>query len=373
MSCPVCGKEPPCAHVRGVAAFLMEQHTASDEPAGPESNSTQDPPRETSWRREVVSRVQLHRARRHKRGHGDGAMEFDFGPEEALAVTEEPVVRGRLSRYAATKSHLPPAGDTDRADEDVAALITSEPPKVIRFPRQPAIARNQEIHDWRFQPEPSQPLPDMPPRILDDVEPSASDTATPYDTPDYLPQVDRAAAAPPPEQMELLPSFDDIRLESAHIRAQTESEAVPRPASLQERFIAGAVDVTAVVLAVVVFEITFVYLAEDNPHSRVALLCGLCVSAALWVLFQYLFLVHGQGTPGMRLAELELATFDGKPVTRYACRWRALASTLSALALGLGYAWALVDEDQLGWHDRITETLVCSHHQRPAAETELWG
>jgi hypothetical protein len=26
----------------------------------------------------------------------------------------------------------------------------------------------------------------------------------------------------------------------------------------------------------------------------------------------------------------------------------------------LGYLWALVDENQLGWHDRITQTLVRS-------------
>jgi len=24
--------------------------------------------------------------------------------------------------------------------------------------------------------------------------------------------------------------------------------------------------------------------------------------------------------------------------------------------VGLGYAWALVDEDRLGWHDRISQT-----------------
>jgi hypothetical protein len=41
---------------------------------------------------------------------------------------------------------------------------------------------------------------------------------------------------------------------------------------------------------------------------------------------------------------------------------RAAASALSAFSIGLGYAWALVDEDRLGWHDRISQThlRVCS-------------
>jgi uncharacterized RDD family membrane protein YckC len=341
-------------------------------PAIAEPNSAQSTAGESNWRKEVVSRVQLHRARRHRRGDVDAAMEFDFGPEEALAVTEEPVVRGRLSRYSATESHLTRL-ETDAGNDQAAPLLPPEPPKVIRFPRQPAIAPNHQLNDWRFQPELSQALPEMPPRILDDPEPAAVETEIQRDPEDYVTQVHRPAPAPRPEQLELLPSFDDIRLEPGHMLVQSDDEPTPRPASLQHRLVAGAVDVAAVLLAAAIFEITFVYLAEDNPHSRMAFLCGVCVSAILWILFQYLFLVHGRGTPGMRVAELELVTLEGKPASRYACRCRALASTLSGLAVGLGYAWALVDEDQLGWHDRITGTLVCSHQEQSSVETELWG
>lgn len=298
-------------------------------------------------------------------------MEFDFGPEEALAVTEEPVLRGRLSRYSARQSYIPPAESHAGKDQPAGALAP-EPPKVIRFPRQRAIAPNHQPYDWRFQPELSQALPEMPPRILDQTEPSAVESETRCETVDYATQLSRPAPPPPAEQMELLPSFDDIRLESGHTPVQSDV-AAPQPASLQHRLVAGAVDLTAVVVAAAVFEITFVYLAEDNPHSRMAMLCGVCVSAVLWILFQYLFLVHGSGTPGMRLAELELVTLEGKPASRYACRCRALASTLSGLAIGLGYAWALVDQDQLGWHDRITGTLVCSQRERSTVEAELWG
>jgi uncharacterized RDD family membrane protein YckC len=80
------------------------------------------------------------------------------------------------------------------------------------------------------------------------------------------------------------------------------------------------------------------------------------VSALLWLVYQYLFLVYSPGTPGMRMAQLELCTFEGGPVSRSLRRWRALASLLSCCSFGLGFAWALIDEDRLGWHDRITQT-----------------
>jgi hypothetical protein len=56
------------------------------------------------------------------------------------------------------------------------------------------------------------------------------------------------------------------------------------------------------------------------------------------------------------MAQLELCTFEGKATTMFDRQTRAAASGLSAFSIGLGYAWALVDEDRLGWHDRISQT-----------------
>ena len=83
-------------------------------------------------------------------------------------------------------------------------------------------------------------------------------------------------------------------------------------------------------------------------------------------MFQYLFLVHGRATPGMQMAQLELCSFEGKRPSLLARQTRALASTLSAFAAGMGYAWALVDEDRLGWHDRISQTHLRNSTQQSA-------
>jgi uncharacterized RDD family membrane protein YckC len=82
------------------------------------------------------------------------------------------------------------------------------------------------------------------------------------------------------------------------------------------------------------------------------------LAGAFWSAYQYLLLVYAGTTPGLRLARLELQRFDGDPVPRGLRRWRMLASLLSAVSLGLGYAWSLLDEDELCWHDRITRTYM---------------
>jgi uncharacterized RDD family membrane protein YckC len=68
--------------------------------------------------------------------------------------------------------------------------------------------------------------------------------------------------------------------------------------------------------------------------------------------------VYTGATPGLKLAKLRLSRFDGSPVSKSLRRWRVLASALSGISLGLGYAWCILDEDQLCWHDRITETYM---------------
>jgi uncharacterized RDD family membrane protein YckC len=83
---------------------------------------------------------------------------------------------------------------------------------------------------------------------------------------------------------------------------------------------------------------------------------GAC--GVFWAAYQYLLLVYSGATPGLRLARLQLARFDGSPAGRRLRRWRVLASFLSAASLGMGYAWVFLDEDSLCWHDRITHSYL---------------
>ena len=59
-------------------------------------------------------------------------------------------------------------------------------------------------------------------------------------------------------------------------------------------------------------------------------------------------------TAGMRYARIALCTFGDDNPTRSAMRRRLFSMGLSAVSLGLGFAWALLDDEKLGWHDRIS-------------------
>jgi hypothetical protein len=63
----------------------------------------------------------------------------------------------------------------------------------------------------------------------------------------------------------------------------------------------------------------------------------------------------------MRYARIGLCTFSDENPTRSQMRRRTWAILLSACPLGIGFFWALVDDDRLGWHDRISRMYQRSY------------
>src|SRR5947209_15315268 len=322
MACPVCGKPSPCAHEAMRSAVLVEPesvyrdsgaaHSLPRPASAMSDNEGPFPHNDQFWRQEVISRVQQHRARRRKRCDPNATMELDF-PAGSQAAN------GPLSEVF----FLPPP-----------PVLRPEPPKIIRFPR-PVLAQPVPVEqDPVEELELAEPVLDTP-RILDAPEPQ-------------------------PEQMDLLSSFADIRLEPQAENARGNVDLPLRPAPLQQRIFAGLVDASVVLIASIIFAIAFMTMAKGLPQTRMMLLCAGMICATLWLVYQYLFLVYSTGTPGMQMAQLELCTFKGESVSISLRRWRALASMLSGCSLGLGFAWAFVDEDTLGWHDRITQTHLRS-------------
>jgi uncharacterized RDD family membrane protein YckC len=228
-----------------------------------------------------------------------------------------------------------------------------EPTKVIRFPRtQPAYVPTVE-EVMLDELEQAAPAPEAP-RIMEayDVEPMETEQIEPLEIePVVRPSLQG-------QQMDLLPSFDDIHLEPEAARIDHDDEVIPRPAPMQQRLVAGMVDVAIVFLATGVFAVTFMEAAEGIPHSNMTMVCMLAAGGIFWLVFQYIFLVYRRATPGMNFAGLELCTFEGKATTMFERQCRAAASALSGFSMGLGYFWALVDEDRVGWHDRISRTHV---------------
>jgi uncharacterized RDD family membrane protein YckC len=298
------------------------------------------------WRQEIATRVQQHRARRRRRYDADASLELNFPAQEQEAAADE-IPQQIASENAPV---LPPAqGEADEATRSGdrfyrRAVSPPEPPKIIRFPRIPAPETAPSVRPLVDELELADPAPESP-RILD---------------------------APEAQQLDLLSAFTDIQLEEPPPDRES-LDLPPQPAPLLQRALAGAVDGAMVLVGAAVFTAAFLEMSAASVASipsRAAALGAGAVVGILWLLFQYIFLVYGRGTPGMRGAGLEVCNFAGERPSLFARRGRALAMMISALSLGLGFAWALVDEDTLGWHDRISGTYMRSRQHSALSQTE---
>jgi uncharacterized RDD family membrane protein YckC len=92
------------------------------------------------------------------------------------------------------------------------------------------------------------------------------------------------------------------------------------------------------------------------PSLKTVELCAVPVLILSGMLYQALFFMFGNATPGMKYAGISLCTFDDQVPSRAQLRSRLSALFLSVLPLGLGVAWAIFDENHLSWHDRLSRT-----------------
>lgn len=294
-----------------VAAPLVEAEAAraaaavsdSDPPPAPSAPPVAGSPApfyrpdDSAWRQEVSSRVDSFRSRRRGRYDPNSSLSLDFDPAYEAEAQPQP----------------------------------AEAPKIIEFPRPAAPPVPEEL---------AEPVVEKP-RILEAEEPPE----------EVVPPC--GMAAPPVASLTLEPAAG----ETLPAYGQ-EREILLWLAPPAQRIFAGLVDALVVATATGLFGLTFLQMSGAAPTGRMAAGFALALPAFFWALYQYIFLVYGGTTPGLQMTGLRLTTFDGNPVPRRQRQWRALATMVSCLSLGLGFLWALVDEDGLGWHDRITRTCV---------------
>jgi uncharacterized RDD family membrane protein YckC len=132
-------------------------------------------------------------------------------------------------------------------------------------------------------------------------------------------------------------------------------------APIEDRLMAAVVDVALVGVAFLLFVLVFVACTAHPPTGKSAFAGAGLALAGLGILYQILFFGFSDATPGMRYAKIALCTFDDENPSRKNTRGRVATLLLSALPLGLGFAWALFDEDHLGWHDRMSRTYQRSY------------
>ncbi|WP_128912782.1 RDD family protein [Granulicella sibirica] len=135
----------------------------------------------------------------------------------------------------------------------------------------------------------------------------------------------------------------------------------PQTAPVSRRVMAGLVDGCLVTGATVAFGTGFAYYAPALPSLPVMGIAAGGVLAAFFLIYQMLFFTFSDSTPGMRYARIGLCTFSDDNPTRAAMRRRTFAMLLALLPLGFGFLWACLDDDRLGWHDRISRMYQRSY------------
>jgi uncharacterized RDD family membrane protein YckC len=324
----------------------------------PNANLSVDP-NPDSWRVEVAARLERYRTRRKPRTPHYPSLLLPFDAPESWSRSGAPTGSGsstKATTAAADEEDFAPhtfglnleaasLGDGGRtnasASTPATGLARTEPElsaKVIEFPRSAAIPvfHTSDLAD---------PVFDLHrPRIVE--------------APEILP--------PPPALGGIL--IEPTQTESAERRSDSVSVA---PAPIARRALASLVDGAILGASLAAFAAIFfrlnpvrvnssLHLSLNLIHGPLPVIAGALgvVALLLWGAYLYLFVVYTGSTPGLRVARLRLAGFDGSAVDRRLRRWRALASFLSAFSAGLGYVWCLLDQNGLCWHDRISRTCV---------------
>ncbi|HWZ49957.1 MAG TPA: RDD family protein [Granulicella sp.] len=135
----------------------------------------------------------------------------------------------------------------------------------------------------------------------------------------------------------------------------------PQPAALNLRLMAAAVDASLLAGSFFAFVATVALTAGRLPTGPTAAIASAGVLLLLFLLYRTLFFTLSEATPGMRYARIALCTFSDENPNRSAMRRRTWSLLLSACPLGIGFLWACLDDDRLGWHDRISRMYQRSY------------
>ncbi|MDW5264814.1 MULTISPECIES: RDD family protein [Acidobacteriaceae] len=185
-------------------------------------------------------------------------------------------------------------------------------------------------------------------------------------------QISTAPAAESAES--IIPEWSSILLNAQPVSSYVEPETSRLPfspvlplhaASPSLRLMAAVVDGCILLAAflgfVAVCSLTLGKLGVPQLPVQVAAIGSVGVLALMALLYQALFFTFSDTTPGMRYAHIGLCTFNDENPTRAAMRRRILAALLAACPLGIGFLWAWLDDDGLGWHDRISRIYQRSY------------
>ncbi len=301
------------------------------------------------------------------------------GKSPALTYTEAPAFTVRLYEdvgrptpqpHAAshpTPTHDPVDEAEDQAlDEEIAfrqspvfepAIAPIEiPANLIEFPRQLVAARKARPR-----------LAEGPLREEADLTPASAQLR--------IFEVEATQLSTTPVVESVAPEWSSMVLDAqptpAPITESPEAQFLPIPApqaaSLSLRLMSAMVDGILILTAFFGFVAAFALTCRKLGVNSISIglqpaaIASIGTLLFLTLAYQLLFFTFGEATPGMRYARIGLCTLSDENPTRPQIRRRIFAAILAACPLGIGFLWACLDDEGLGWHDRISRMYQRSY------------
>ncbi len=300
-----------------------------------------------SWRVEVAARLERYRTRRKPRTPRYPSLLLPFDAPESWSRRARQSGSGTAATALERNAKDFQTEPAQVADDISEPLFQSEP---VWEPVLEPLARRY--------PEPSAQAAG---KVLEFPRSAAIPVFHTNDLADPVFDCDRPRIVEAPEILPPPPALGGMLMEPAERELADNKDGAESPfasASIARRALSALVDGAILAVALTGFAAIFFRLNPvREPLPVLAAALGV-TATALWAAYEFLFIVYTGSTPGLRAARVQLARFDGSPLSRRLRRWRVLASLLSALSVGLGYLWCFLDQDGLCWHDRITRTHV---------------
>jgi uncharacterized RDD family membrane protein YckC len=140
-----------------------------------------------------------------------------------------------------------------------------------------------------------------------------------------------------------------------------QAELGSRAAPIKQRALAGLLDVTLIAVAAGLFVGVFAALttywrpdAVANPEIKTVAAVFFALLSFYWLVFIY----YIGRTQGMFWMQLEIVSLDGTEPENSQRLMRALGTIVSTASFGIGFAWSLVDEEALTFHDNMSKTMI---------------
>lgn len=104
---------------------------------------------------------------------------------------------------------------------------------------------------------------------------------------------------------------------------------------------------------------------QSSPFRDIVVVVTALIGVGVAIGYPVFFWVLLGQTPGKLLMGVRIARTNGQPLTIGRALLRYLGYWLSAIPLGLGFFWVLVDDQRQCWHDKLADTYVIYDSRSP--------